>query len=291
MGLDSKIASFYSRPARMTNPAAYRWALEGLAPGTEGICSVVQGMLLHEHWAPAYRQTLTHERRAESQLRSAESMLRQTFEKNSQSLSISRGLDQRTIGVCRHFAVMTVAMCRHRGVPARARCGFGAYFSKGKFEDHWVTEYWNGTEWRLLDSQIDAVQRSALGLEMDLSHVPRDQFVVAGDAWQRCRSGHADPQAFGIFEMRGMWFIAGNVIRDFAALNNMEMLPWDSWGAMTGPSEQISDEVNAMLDQVAALTLDPDERFEELRALYESDQRLHVPPQVFNIATKKLETI
>ena len=33
--------------------------------------------------------------------------------------------------------------CAAQGMPARARCGFGAYFEKGKYVDHWVTEYWN----------------------------------------------------------------------------------------------------------------------------------------------------
>jgi hypothetical protein len=51
--------------------------------------------------------------------------------------------------------------------------------------------------------------------------------VIAGDAWARCRAGDADPSAFGIFDMRGLWFIAGNLMRDFAALSNMEMLPRD----------------------------------------------------------------
>ena len=36
-----------------------------------------------------------------------------------------------------------MSRCCAPGVPARARCGFGAYFEKGKFVDHWVTEYWN----------------------------------------------------------------------------------------------------------------------------------------------------
>ena len=40
---------------------------------------------------------------------------------------------------------------RAQGTPARARCGFGAYFGKGRFEDHWVCEYWDAAEerWRL----------------------------------------------------------------------------------------------------------------------------------------------
>jgi hypothetical protein len=291
MALDKKIAEFYSRPGRMTEPGAQATAFEGLPHGLGDAAKIVQGFMLHEHWAPAYRQNLTPERRAESQLRSTERILAHTFAKNPQPLTSDRPLYQRTVGVCRHFTVVTVALLRRQGIPARARCGFGAYFNKGKFEDHWVTEYWDGTRWKLADTQIDAAQRAILSLDMNLFDVPRDRFVIAGDAWLQCRSGRADPGAFGIFEMRGLWFIAGNVIRDFAALNNMEMLPWDNWGAMTGPDKPLTDETNALLDRVAALTLDPDAHFDELRALYESDSRLHVPAQVFNIATKAKEAV
>ena len=98
----------------------------------------------------------------------------------------------------------------------------------------------------LVDAQIDDVQRAILDPDFDLMDVPRDRFMVAGEAWAQCRSGHAEPDAFGIFDMRGLWFVAGNLLRDLAALNDREMLPWDVWGAMFGA-------VQAMGLQTAAL--------------------------------------
>ena len=85
----------------------------------------------------------------------------------------------------------------------------------------------------LVDAQLDARQCELFKVTFDPLDVPRDQFLVAGDAWRLCRAGKAQPQAFGILDMHGLWFIASNVIRDVAALNNHEMLPWDVWGAMT----------------------------------------------------------
>ena len=53
-----------------------------------------------------------------------------------------------------------------------------------------------------------------------------------------------------------MWFIAGNVLRDLAALNRMELLPWDVWGLMQMNDAGLLDgEKGALLDRVAALTL------------------------------------
>jgi hypothetical protein len=68
-------------------------------------------------------------------------------------------------------------------------------------------------------------------------------------------------------DMYGLWFIAGNVLRDFAALNNMEMLPWDVWGGMVMPNQEPQGELLEPYDQLAAITLAPDLNFAELRAL------------------------
>jgi hypothetical protein len=125
---------------------------------------------------------------------------------------------------------------REQGVPARARCGFGAYFAPGRFEDHWVAEYWNTAEqrWVLVDAQLDNVQRSAFRIDFDPTDVPHEQFILAGDAWKQCRAGRADPDLFGLSTIKeqGLWWIAQNLIRDLASLNRLEMLPWDVWGIM-----------------------------------------------------------
>src|SRR5215813_8803734 len=92
---------------------------------------------------------------------------------------------------------------------ARARVGFGAYFNPGKFEDHWVGEYWNTAEqrWILVDAQLDAVQRKTFKVDFDPRDVPRNGFIIAGDAWQQCRAGRADPSAFGLspINLSGLW--------------------------------------------------------------------------------------
>ena len=190
---------------------------------------------------------------------------------------------------------MLCSILRENGTPARARCGFGAYFTPGKFEDHWVCEYWNDKEsrWILVDAQLDAIQRKALNIDFNPLDVPRDRFIIAGDAWQMCRSGRAEANRFGLTfaNLSGMWFIAGNVVRDLASLNRMEMLPWDVWGLMEMNDAGLTEERKALLDLVAALTLAGDEAFPKVREIYESDNRLKVPQTVFNALRNKPENI
>jgi hypothetical protein len=186
-------------------------------------------------------------------------------------------------------------MLRYQGIPARPRCGFGTYFNAGKFEDHWVCEYWNAGElrWILVDAQMDAVQRKAFKLDFNPLDVPRDRFIVAGDGWLMCRSGRADPAAFGLthVHLSGLWFVAGNVLRDLASLNRMEMLPWDVWGLMDMNDAALTDEKKSLLDKVAALTLAGDDKFPEMRGIYDSDDRLRVPQLVFNALRNASEPI
>jgi hypothetical protein len=132
-----------------------------------------------------------------------------------------------------------------------------------------------------------------LHIDFNPLDTPRNKFIVAGDAWQMCRKDGADPSNFGLTHahLQGLWFVAGNVLRDLASLNRMEMLPWDVWGAMDMNDESLTDEKKVLLDRVAALTLAGDDAFAEMRAIYESDDRLRVPPVVFNALRNAPEPI
>jgi hypothetical protein len=279
---------FYRQPVAMSDPASQRPLFKDL-PGDPGaLAAIVQGLLVHEHIGPAYGLTLSGEQHAQAHVRPVERMLQDIARRDPRPLSAARAPGERQVGVCRHFTLLHVAMLRSKGVPARARCGFGAYFEKAKFLDHWATEYWNEgrKQWVLVDPQLDARQRELFKIAFDPLDVPRDQFLVAGDAWHLCRAGKADPNAFGILDMHGLWFIASNVVRDLAALNNHEMLPWDVWGPMVRTDAEID---RGLIDRLAQLTHDPDAHFAELRAIYDKGPPLSVPPTVFNAVLNRAE--
>jgi hypothetical protein len=278
---------FYSHNGPMTARGAYDGEFRGLPRDLGSLCEVVQGVLIHRDVAPwLYNLKLTEEQREDGHIRPLEQMLTRIHELDPRSLNVARDVGHRLPSVCRHFSLMLCSMLRDQGVPARLRCGFGASFTPGKFEDHWVCEYWNVAEkrWILVDAQLDAIQRKALNINFNPLDVPRDCFIIAGDAWQMCRNRGADPAAFGLTHagLAGLWFVAGNVVRDLASLNQMEMLPWDVWGLMELNDAGITDEKKVLLDRVAALTLKGDDAFGDVREVYESDSRLRVPPVVFN---------
>ena len=135
--------------------------------------------------------------------------------------------------------------------------------------------------------QLDGRQRELFKIGFDPLDVPRDQFLVAGQAWELCRAGKADPDSFAILDMHGRWLIAGNLIRDLAALNNHEMLPWDVWGAMARTDAELD---LPFFDRLAELSHAPDAHADELRAVYQ-DKRIAVPGTVFNAVLNRPDPI
>lgn len=280
----------YAAPGPLTALSAdepYASLLEGLPTTIEALVRTVQENLLHIFWAEGYGVTLNDEQRAEVGIRSAAEKLRRIHAANPAPLTTPRAPADRLVGNCRDFAVLLCALLRWQGIPARARCGFGTYFMPDQYEDHWACEYWRADEgrWVMVDAQLDALQADTLKIDFDPLDVPRDRFVTGGHAWQMVRTAEADPQAFGIFDMKGAWFIVGNLIRDMAALNKMELLPWDVWGAMPGPQDAIPAEAETLYDRAAAVSWGDNASFGALRALYETEPRLRVPPVILDVSS------
>jgi hypothetical protein len=287
---------FYARATRMTTLGRHAALVDQLSDDLDELVRVIQGLIIYDAVASDfYGCELSEERQHAIHIRPIEHVLDGILALDGRPLSVARPPERRLAGRCHHFVRLLVAILRAKGVPARMRCGFGAYFTSDSFEDHVVCEYWNQIErrWVLVDPQFDEIFCKRLDLAHNHLDVPRDQFLVAGDAWQRCRSGNADPARFGIgfAQQYGLWFIAGSLVRDVAALNKDELLPWDVWGAQPKPDHTMSDGQLAFFDELAVLTRDPDKSFDELRKRYNSDERLQVPATVFNAILQRREAV
>jgi hypothetical protein len=279
--------SYYACHGPISSPGKFAPYFEDLSTEISDLCKLVQGFLLHIFWAKKYDITLNATRKEEAGLRHIERMVARGLALDPVPLTQARLPEKRLIGNCRNFSVLLCALLRHQGVPARARCGFAKYFAADWHEDHWVCEYWHPTrkQWILVDAQLDEFQCQVLEISFNPLDVPRDQFLVGGRAWHLCRSHQAGPESFGIFDMHGLWFVRGNLVRDVAALNKMPLLPWDIWGLIEGQDESISPADLAFLDRIAAASMDNID-YSAVRALYKSDLRLRVP-QIIHSYTER----
>ncbi|RJQ71963.1 transglutaminase domain-containing protein [Pseudonocardiaceae bacterium YIM PH 21723] len=196
----------------------------------------------------AQRLNLPADRFDENQLRPAGLLVQRLLALDPAPLTAGREPGSRVVGTCRHFAVLSCALLRHRGIPARVRCGFATYFQPGLGLDHWITEYWD-ERWIRIDSEI--LGKSVLPHPHDLRP---GEFLTGGEAWAAYRRGEIDASRFGV-DGTGNWGpseIRGNAVRDLAALNKVETLPWDEWGRMTDAYDgKTGADYDALLDELA----------------------------------------
>jgi len=279
------LAEFYARPGPTSDPGTFAELFEPLPRSIPNLVKAIQGLVVHVYWLSRYEIDPPQARRdAEVSLRKVQQKLPRLLELDPAPLSQRRPPERRLIGNCRDFSLLTISILKSRGIPARARCGFAAYFMADHFEDHWVVEYRDEDKgrWVMLDSQLDALQRGVLHVNFDTLDMPSGQFLTGGQAWLLCRERGADPERFGIFQWKGWDFIRGDLMRDMLALNNVEVLPWDDWAALATPVSELSPDELARLDHLARLTANPggptdftQSSFEALRAAYEAWPEAH----------------
>jgi hypothetical protein len=283
MSHSNAILPFYASPGHFTGPGEFSSFFTDLPDELPSLVKIDQNTLLHVFWAERYGVHLSEERKAPLQVRSVAEKLRVLTSEGVQSLNIPHLPVQRQVGNCRDFTLLLTSILRYKGIPARARCGFGAYFMPNHYEDHWVCEVWDAVlgRWKLVDAQLDEFQQQVLKPPFDPLDVPYDQFITGGNAWQMCRQGKAKPEQFGIFDMHGWWFIWGDLVRDFLALNKVEILPWD-WTPEMMP-HRLEDPLPAegaelaFYDHIAQLTTSPDVSFETIRFYFQTDTRWTIP--------------
>jgi len=144
-------------------------------------------------------------------------------------LTIARAPTKRVPVTCRDYALMLCSILRENAVPARVRCGFASYLVAGRYEDHWVCEYWADRCWRFADAQLDAEHCSHLSIDFDPIDLPVGAFLSAGNAWQAFQAGQIASALFGHRGATGPRMLHVNLARDLLALQGCEVSDWDSW--------------------------------------------------------------
>lgn len=234
-------------------------ALRGIAADPVGVCRPVPRLVIQPHEAP--QAGIGADRLAENQIRPAAALVERLMAVDAAPLSAGREADKRVVGTCRHFAVLACALLRYAGIQARVRCGFATYFQPGQALDHWVIEYRGGAagaedgaaggRWIRLDAEV--LGGTVLPHAHDL--LPGD-FLTGAEAWAAYRRGEVDGATFGVHgtENFGPAEIRGNAVKDLAALNKVESLPWDEWGRMTDAyAGRTGEDYDTLLDELAAV--------------------------------------
>lgn len=271
---------FYAEHSEYSDSGPYAALYEALPIDLGPLCEALQGLLIHVFHAKKYGFQVPQERMPEIQLVTATELLDALLRLDDAPLNVERPPERRLLATCRHYSLLLCSVLRSRGVPARIRCGFETYFHRDRYGDHWVAEVYDAAleRWRLVDVELDALHRQAFKVgDVDITDLPPERFIVAGEMWRRCAEGQVDPARCGLLNMWGIDYVRSNVVRDALCLNKVERFPWD--GAPLTEVAELSADQRALVDQLASLT-HPEVRANALCELYARCPELHPRPLV-----------
>lgn len=113
-----------------------------------------------------------------------------------------------------------------------------------------------------------------------------NDFYVGGKAWQLYRRKEIDPEKFG---PEGAHGIKSSLLRDFAALNKIEVVPYldgaeifmksDSWRLMNVQEYDLTPNELDLLDYIAEITLN---NMQLIYNTYRDNPSLHVPSDIIS---------
>jgi hypothetical protein len=284
--LSTAESEFYTTQSVFSDPGEFARLYEALPDDPRELAVVVRRLMIHRMEGELFDCPIAEDRlHDDAETRYVDEILKLIVRRVDEPLTVPRDYADRFVGVCRDFALLYCSFLRAKGVPARIRSGFADYFGDDGFHiDHVVTEYWDVERgWLFADPEVTEGHT----VDFDPMDVPRDRFLVAGQAWQTIRAGKADPKSFGLrtpdVELIGEWFVAGNIRLDLAAVNKVETLLWDIWGIGAGGDGDMTDEIYDLYD-LAAQVADDEIVFGAARNLFTENAGLRTPATVLSLA-------
>lgn len=271
---------YYAEPGPMTNiNACSSAALDGLPDEPDELMRVVRGCVVSDLMLTRMYDLPVPSGRPDPHIRPAATMIGRILKLDPAPIVRKRRPLDRFLGNCRHFATLSCALFRHRGIPTRVRAGFAAYFLPDTWTDHWIIEYRRPSEdrWVRVDPQYSDAWLEKLHPNQTSESLAQTMYLSGCEAWQRCRSGELDPDRFNMGgDNWGIGEVRGSVLYDLAALNKIEVLPWDTWGQMEAAYQSKTDVTyDELLDHTSFVVLEGD--VDAVRALYDSNDNLRVP--------------
>ncbi len=212
----------------------------------------------------------------------AAAMLAELYRRDERGFVTDRQPKDKLVLTCRYVAIMMASILKSKGIPTRVRAGNAPYFDMGNLgevsTDHWIAQYWNEKENRWITIDVDGSW--SLGKKFDPYDMPEGTFDFPANAWLDVRAGKADPQRFhNAKPEKGAIVIAWSLFYDFHCLMNNEILyiygPAGGYGGYEKFNSLTIEEL-AKIDNLAQLMQKPDDNFEELLKIWESDKSLRL---------------
>jgi len=208
----------------------------------------------------------------------AGAMLAELYRRDERGFVNDREPKNKLVLTCRFVTIMIASILKSKGIPVRVRSGNAPYFDMGKLgnlsADHWINQYWSEQQNRWVTIDVDG--SLSLKEKFDPYDMPDGKFDFPADAWLGIRAGKLDPQHFyNTGGVKGAIVVLWSLFYDFHSLMNNEIIyiygPAGGYGR-DEKFKKLTKEELEKIDNLARFMQKPDENFDELVKIWESEK-------------------
>ena len=210
----------------------------------------------------------------------ASAIIAELYRRDPQGFSLKRRSEDKLILTCRFTSILMASLLKIKSIPCRVRSGFESYFEvvgldSRKSNDHWINQYWNDQESRWVTIDVDG---SLEDLEFDPYDIPEKTFDFSADVWLAVRNNQIDENHFwNSGGTGGLIVVAWELFYDFHCLMNDEIIYTHSPEFTFFKNfPNITEKLLSKIDNLAKLMQNPDENFDELRKIWETDKEFRL---------------
>lgn len=211
-------------------------------------------------------------------LLTAAAMTAELFRLDERGFTLDRKVENKIVVCCRYVSVLMSAILKTKGIPCRSRAGFAPYFALGESWDHWINQYWDQNQNRWIAFDADAFF-DAEEIGFNQFDIPDNSFDWPAKAWLDIRKGKADGSKF-IFSDANRTNSLKAVIRylfyDFHAIMNNELTFSFQPCFFDNKFDRLDKDGLLEIDELASLMLNPDENYEELLHLWNTNKKYRI---------------
>lgn len=296
--MNDKLLEYYKETSAFTDLGYYKEFAKKLPDDIETLCLLQRMQIIHPvafreenirtktdcFWGNMTEVEVTRLEYEEDIFPTAQSMLAELLRKDLE-YSVKRKAKDKIHITCRGQAILLASILKAKGIPARARSGYAKYIKDdGIYYDHWITEYFEEKEnrWKLVDADEHCPDHE---MGFDLNDVPYDKFLFGAEAWLGLRSGKykektilhsSNPITIGLkAAIRGLFY-------DFHSLMNDEIIFLHMPRYICEKDYKLNNEELKELDSLAELMLKPNENFEKLLHIWNTNTKFRIMYGVLN---------
>ena len=207
------------------------------------------------------------------------SMIAELFRKDN-NYTENRKVEDKIHITCRGQAILLAAILKAKGIPARVRSGFTLFKNEGVYHDHWITEYYGGSEkkWILVDADM-----CCNDLDFNPYDIPKDYFLTAAKAYLNIRNNILKPEQIysAEFEYNSREkYIIPTIVKalmyDFHCLMNNEIIYLHYPKYFKEKNFILNEYDYEELEYLSKLMLEPNDNFEELMEIWNNNEKYRI---------------